>query len=43
MKKNLYIVPEMTMIATDGADVVTLSYVASYNGDNIRYNEGKAL
>ena len=43
MKKTTYFTPEMTMIATEGNDIVTLSYLASFNGDNIRYDEGRSI
>ena len=43
MKKTTYFAPEMTLIATEQADIVTLSFVDSYSGDNIRYDEGRVL
>ena len=43
MKKLTYLAPEMILVATEQADVLTFSHLVSSNGDEIGYSEGRSI
>lgn len=40
MKKHTYLAPEINVIATEQADVLTFSYQSASDGDYVLYGDG---